>query len=133
MPPHFGAESLTVGRRGICRATSCCLEPSDTLKSEARFLEKKTMEFTPASRSRAYRHIVDQVCDAIVGGDIQIGDMLPTERDMAAQSGISRTSVREAMKVLEECGLVARTAGAGGGTTIISDIVPVELAQMQSR
>jgi GntR family transcriptional repressor for pyruvate dehydrogenase complex len=85
------------------------------------------MEFVQASKSRAYRSVVEQVCDAVITGELQVGDTLPAEREIAAQLGISRSSVREAMRVLKESGLVSRKAGGGGGTTIISDMVPVEL------
>jgi len=42
-------------------------------------------------------------------------DALPTERELVAQSGLSRTSVREALRVLETEGLVATKAGRNGG------------------
>jgi DNA-binding FadR family transcriptional regulator len=85
------------------------------------------MEFTKVENLHAYRAIVDQVCDAILRGDLQINDRLPSERDMAAQTGLSRSSVREAFRVLKKAGLVEMTVGAGGGTTIISDAIPSEL------
>ena len=85
------------------------------------------MEFARTSRLRAYRTVVEQVCDSILSGDLRIGDTLPAEREVAAQLGISRSSVREAMRVLEESGLVSRKSGGGGGTTIVGDVVPAGL------
>lgn len=85
------------------------------------------MEFTKVENLHAYRAIVDQVCDAILRGKLQIKDRLPSEREMALQTGLSRSSVREALKVLREAGLVEMTVGAGGGTHIISDAIPNEL------
>jgi GntR family transcriptional repressor for pyruvate dehydrogenase complex len=85
------------------------------------------MEFTPVENHHAYRSIVDQVCDAILRGDLQKGDWLPSERDIAAKTGLSRTSVREALKVLSDAGLVQMKPGGGGGTQIIHDSIPVEL------
>jgi GntR family transcriptional regulator, transcriptional repressor for pyruvate dehydrogenase complex len=85
------------------------------------------IEFRPAAETRAYRTAVEQVCDAIMCGDLKVGDMLPPEREMAVQIGISRTSVREAIRVLADAGVVSRRAGAGGGTTIIRDVIPVGL------
>jgi GntR family transcriptional repressor for pyruvate dehydrogenase complex len=82
------------------------------------------MEFARISRPRAYREVVDQVVDALISGDLRIGDKLPPEREIAAQLGISRTSVREAMRVLADSGLVKRKPGPGGGTSIATDVVP---------
>lgn len=85
------------------------------------------MKFTKVDNLRAYRAIVDQVCEAILRGDLQQGDYLPPERDVAAQSGLSRSSVRQALKEMKEAGLVEMSVGGGGGTQIINDFVPVEL------
>jgi DNA-binding FadR family transcriptional regulator len=60
-------------------------------------------------------------------GDVKVGDLLPSERDIATQLGISRTSVREAIHVLADAGLVSRRAGAGGGTRVIRDVIPAAL------
>jgi DNA-binding FadR family transcriptional regulator len=46
------------------------------------------------------------------------GTPLPTERELVAQSGLSRTSVREALRVLETEGLVATKAGRNGGSQV---------------
>ena len=85
------------------------------------------MEFNPIQNHRAYRAIVDQICDAILRGDLKKGDWLPSERDVSTQTGLSRTSVREALKVLSDAGLVRMKAGGGGGTQIISDSIPAAL------
>ena len=85
------------------------------------------MRFDRAAASRAYRSVVDQVCDAVMSADLHIGDMLPPEREIAAQTGISRTSVREALKVLTDASLVAVKPGGGGGTFVVSDVIPSEL------
>lgn len=85
------------------------------------------MEFVRVSRPRAYREVIEQVLDAVISGDLRVGDRLPTEREVATQLGISRTSVREALRVLKDSGLVERRPGPGGGTTIVTDIVPTDL------
>ena len=65
--------SLLVGE--ICRTALYWIAASDTLASGAQFLQEPTMEFTRASKSRAYRAVVDQVSDAITSADLQAGDM----------------------------------------------------------
>ena len=85
------------------------------------------MRFGRAEPSRAYQAIVDQVCDAVMSGDLRLGDLLPPEREIAAQTGICRTSVREALKILADAGLVTMKPGGGGGTRLVRDAVPSEL------
>src|SRR6187431_2283190 len=50
---------------------------------------------------------------AITGGTFRPGSQLPTEAELCEMLGVSRTVVREALRVLEEEGLVARRHGVG--------------------
>ena len=85
------------------------------------------MDFVSATTPRSYRRVVQQVCDAIIIGELHVGDALPSERELAARLEISRTSVREAIRVLADAGLVSRRRGGGGGTKVIADTVPADL------
>jgi GntR family transcriptional repressor for pyruvate dehydrogenase complex len=71
--------------------------------------------------SRLYEHIVRQIEDSITRGVLKAGDQLPAERELAQQFGVSRTAVREAVRVLSEKGLVEAYSGRGtfvtNGTT----------------
>jgi len=69
--------------------------------------------------SRLYEQIVKQIEDSIEKGDLKEGDQLPAERELALQFGVSRTAVREAVKALQEKGLVE--AHPGRGTFITSE------------
>jgi len=51
--------------------------------------------------------------DAILGGTFRPGSQLPTEAELCAMLGVSRTVVREALRVLEDEGLVTRRHGVG--------------------
>jgi DNA-binding FadR family transcriptional regulator len=62
---------------------------------------------------RLYRQIADQIRDLIEAGEFSRGARLPAERDIAAQLGVSRTSVREALIALEIGGLVEVRGGSG--------------------
>ncbi len=53
-----------------------------------------------------HKQIVDALGLQIVGGKIAVGDTLPTADDLSLELGVSRTVAREAIKVLEEKGLV---------------------------
>ncbi|MGY4830051.1 FadR/GntR family transcriptional regulator [Sphaerotilaceae bacterium SBD11-9] len=62
---------------------------------------------------RLYRHIADQLMQMVAGGEYPPGTRLPAERDLAAQLGVSRPSVREALIALEVEGVVEVRGGAG--------------------
>jgi GntR family transcriptional regulator, transcriptional repressor for pyruvate dehydrogenase complex len=62
---------------------------------------------------RLYRQIADQLRALIAAGEWPIGARLPPERDLAAQLGVSRPSVREALIALEVEGLVEVRMGSG--------------------
>jgi GntR family transcriptional repressor for pyruvate dehydrogenase complex len=54
---------------------------------------------------------VGQIRDAILSGDIPAGDELPSERELALQLGINRTTVRDVLTHLELLGLIERQHG----------------------
>lgn len=69
--------------------------------------------FTPIKNTKVYEQVVNQIKQMIVEGALKKGDKLPTERDLAEQLQVSRTSVREAIRALEVIGLVESRQGAG--------------------
>lgn len=78
------------------------------------------MDFTPvlAQRTNAYQAIVDQVETAITEGGLAPGDRLPGERQLMADFGVSRATVREALRVLQAHGLVESRPGDPRGPVI---------------
>ncbi|MQA02238.1 MAG: FCD domain-containing protein [Streptosporangiales bacterium] len=68
---------------------------------------------------RAYRQIVDAVERDLYAGVLQPGDRLPSEREMVARYGVSRASVREALRVLENSGLVRSRHGDRAGPLVL--------------
>jgi len=64
-------------------------------------------------RSYAYAEIALQIRRLIEQGRLRPGDRLPPERDVAAVLGVSRTSVRDAIRVLEMRGLLEPRPGQG--------------------
>ncbi|MCJ2088471.1 FadR family transcriptional regulator [Methylobacterium sp. E-005] len=69
--------------------------------------------FEPVSATRLYRMIADQITARIKRGDFPPGTRLPSERDLAVQMSVSRTSVREALIALEIAGYVEVMMGSG--------------------
>ncbi len=61
----------------------------------------------------AVNRVINLINDAIWSGKYKSGDKLPTETELCAQSGVSRGSVREAMKVLSATGIVEIRRGDG--------------------
>jgi len=71
------------------------------------------MDFSSVSVVRPYEQIVKQIQHAIRDGQLPRGTKLPTERELAEQFGVSRSVVREAIKVLDTMGLVESRQGSG--------------------
>ena len=62
--------------------------------------------------------LADELRARIRSGDWPEGAALPSERDLAQQAGLSRTSVREALRILEVDGLIEIRPGRGGGARV---------------
>lgn len=62
--------------------------------------------------------LASRLRDLIVSGRFTPGDLLPTERELVAESGLSRTSVRDALRVLESENLISTKAGRAGGSMV---------------
>jgi|HubBroStandDraft_3_1064219.scaffolds.fasta_scaffold39046_1 GntR family transcriptional repressor for pyruvate dehydrogenase complex len=71
------------------------------------------------AHSPVYGLIVDQLRRAILIGTFIPGDKLPPERELSKQLGVSRASVREAIRVLEGEGYVETKRGATGGIVVL--------------
>lgn len=74
--------------------------------------------FNPVSLGRVSQVIVDQIRLLIHQGKLSPGDRLPSERELCARFGVSRVTVREALRVLEAGGLVEIRVGAHGGAFV---------------
>lgn len=64
---------------------------------------------------KGFETLAEMLREQILGGDIAPGQPLPNERALVEQSGLSRGSVREALRVLETQGLVYTRVGRNGG------------------
>jgi GntR family transcriptional repressor for pyruvate dehydrogenase complex len=91
-----------------------------------------TPEFKPVATRRTFEEAVEQIAERIQLGELRHGDTLPSERVLAQQMQISRPTVREAIKVLAESGVVEVRTGARGGAFVTSEFVPREVVRRQS-
>jgi GntR family transcriptional regulator, transcriptional repressor for pyruvate dehydrogenase complex len=87
-------------------------------------------------KTRVYHEIVNQIRGLISDGRIKPGDRLPPERELAELFNASRNSVRDALRVLEQMGLIE--SRQGDGTYVRSVSVerlaePLALMLLQSR
>ena len=76
--------------------------------------------FSPVSVNRVSQVIVNQIKLLIRDGRLQPGDRLPSERELCQRFGVSRVTVREALRVLEAGGLLTIRVGAHGGAFLTS-------------
>jgi DNA-binding FadR family transcriptional regulator len=67
----------------------------------------------PDKPRRAFEEIIAQIREAVVAGRLSIGDRLPHERELAERFGVSRQSVREALRMLEGFGILSARRGVG--------------------
>ena len=71
-------------------------------------------QFEPVATRRTFEEALQQIADKLRAGDLHAGDRLPSERDLAAQMRISRPTLREAIKVLAEAGVLEVRRGQLG-------------------
>ncbi|MGW9630087.1 FadR/GntR family transcriptional regulator [Agromyces sp. NPDC055520] len=71
---------------------------------------------------RAWRTVLEHIETQLLEGALRPGDRLPGERALSAELGVGRSSVREALRVLEVLGLIRTAAGSGpsSGAIIIA-------------
>lgn len=76
------------------------------------------MRLQKINQKRAFQLVAEQLEDAIVSGRLKPGDKLPPERDMLVDLATSRRSLREAIRVLEQKGLIETRLGVKGGSFV---------------
>src|SRR5512147_2291020 len=88
----------------------------------------------PVEQQRVAEEIVEQLRGLILTGQYPPGSKLPPERQLAAELGVNRASLREALKKLEHLGLVRIRQGDGtrvqnfmetGGLDLMSHLIPL--------
>ena len=87
----------------------------------------------PVGKQRVAEEIVAQLRELILNGSYVPGDKLPPERKLAQELGVNRASLREAIKSLEQMGLVKTRQGDGtrvldfmqtAGVELVSHLIP---------
>ena len=64
-------------------------------------------------QQKTYQRVLTYLEEALRSGELSLGQSLPPERELAERLGISRNSVREAVRLLEHMGFLVSSQGAG--------------------
>ncbi|MBW8638702.1 FCD domain-containing protein [Hoeflea sp. WL0058] len=94
------------------------MEKKPALKAIARTPATSMLNLGPVKIPRAADVLANQLRDEIVGGRLADGEMLPNERELAESSRLSRSSVRDALRMLELEGLIVTKQGRNGGSKV---------------
>lgn len=78
----------------------------------------KSPRFQPLPSGRNFELVIKELRTAVARGRLQPGQKLPAEPELAGQFGVSRSALREALKVMELSGDLEVRRGYGGGTFI---------------
>ena len=78
----------------------------------------------PIRATRTFEAAIEHLTEAIERAGLRSGDRLPNEGALAAELGISKPTLRQALRVLELSGLVEVRRGKSGGVFVVTDLVP---------
>lgn len=82
-----------------------------------------TAGWEPVRQQRTHELVLENIEQQVMAGKLHAGDRLPPERQLAPALGVSRSALREALRVLEAFGLLTAHTGRGAdaGATITTD------------
>ncbi|WP_328605563.1 GntR family transcriptional regulator [Amycolatopsis sp. NBC_00345] len=78
------------------------------------------MQFEPVAPVHAYERIVAQIEEAVYSGRLKPGERLPGERELMTQFGVGRSTVREALRVLQAAELIRSRPGDPRGPEVLA-------------
>lgn len=87
-------------------------------EAEGRAISATDGTFRPIAKGGGPAEIVEQLLELLSAGELRLGDQLPPERELAAALGASRSTTREALRVLQGRGLLDIKVGARGGAFV---------------
>jgi DNA-binding FadR family transcriptional regulator len=91
----------------------------------------RLVSIEPRGRPPAYQVLADELRADITSGRLRPGERLPTEPELCVRSGVSRSTVREALRLLSSQHLIVTTRGVTGGS-FVAQPSPAKLAESLS-
>ncbi|AJE87301.1 GntR domain-containing protein [Streptomyces albus] len=91
---------------------------SDTAAASSSGGGKSTIQLTPMEVPKASDVLAGELRERILTGEFAEGAALPPERELVVQTQMSRTTVREALRILEVQGLIRIKTGRSGGAFV---------------
>lgn len=85
------------------------------------------MKFEGVAVEKISQNIVEQIRKKLINGSLQPGEVLPSEENLSKIFGVSRSSLREALQILEIQGIVDRKKRSG---TVIRKLSILEMANI---
>lgn len=76
----------------------------------------------PVRAGNAFEETVERLLQAIRLGVVSAGERLPAERELAAKLNVSRVTLREAIRALQQAGYVVSRRGRYGGTFVTDEL-----------
>ena len=80
-----------------------------------------------------YEQVMDQIRNGIVRGVYKKGDLLPSEKELMQMTGVSRITVREALRALAEAGVIETRQGKGSFVLADRDSLSPDLATVEKQ
>ncbi len=100
------------------------LESIPTEQDEHRESPSYDTIFRPVHTANAFEETVERLAQAVKLGVVAPGAKLPPERELVAMLGVSRATLREAIRVLEQSGYLRAHRGRSGGTFVVDRAQP---------
>ncbi|MGJ7417870.1 FadR/GntR family transcriptional regulator [Streptomyces cinereoruber] len=89
------------------------------MASTSESADRLTPVLRPVRAGNGFEEALEQILQVVRLGLVPDGERLPAERELADRMGISRVTLREVLKVLQEQGLVESRRGRHGGTFVL--------------
>lgn len=108
--------------------------PADVVQdaADAPFDMSRAAVFNPIKAYTAFEETVERILTAVRLGVLPLGSRLPAERDLAEQLHVSRVTLREALRALQNSGYLETRRGRYGGTFVVADIADAMPPEKQS-
>jgi DNA-binding FadR family transcriptional regulator len=95
--------------------------------------DRLTPVLRPVRAGNGFEEALEQILQVVRLGLVPAGGRLPAERELAERLGISRVTLREVLKVLQEQGLVEARRGRYGGTFVLARADAPDEAELRRR